>query len=219
MPLPNRVTPSGDLEASSARGLLFGNRGGRFHDVATQSIRGRPWASRHWIICQCDFKGRAARFRDSGRLVWDGSRYTELFFSDDVTALAAGHRPCMECRRDEAMAYRRAVVTAGAFATVVPCPALDAQLDRERRTGHAKRLHSLPYDGLPDGAMVRIGAAAHAVKGGRLLVWSQDGYKAAIAIPRGIAACLTPPTSLAALRGGYQPVWHPSATLIGAEPD
>ncbi|MCX7325429.1 MAG: hypothetical protein NTZ14_13565 [Hyphomicrobiales bacterium] len=216
MPLPNRVTPSGDLEASSARGLFFGNRGGRFHDVATRRMTGRPWASRQWITCQCDFKGRATRFRDDGRAVWDGSRYTELFFLDEVTALAAGHRPCMECRRDDAMAYRRATVAGGAFAMLVPCPALDTQLDQERRTGRAKRLHSFPYGDLPDGAMIRIGAAAHAVRGAQLLVWSQAGYTATLAMPRGIAACLTPPTNLAALRSGYLPVWHPSATLIGS---
>jgi len=96
MPLPNRVTPSGDLIATPARGTLFGNRGGRFHTDA-RTLTARRWASRRWICCVLDFKGRQ-------RDVW-GRFYTELFFLDEPTALAAGHRPCFECRRNDAEAF------------------------------------------------------------------------------------------------------------------
>ncbi|MGL4441949.1 MAG: hypothetical protein ACRCUE_22085 [Bosea sp. (in: a-proteobacteria)] len=209
MSLPNRVTPFGDLETTPSRGLFFGNRGGRFHDAATKRVTGRPWASRQWIICLNDFKGRREARKAAGREVWDGKRFTELFFCDEVTALAAGHRPCMECRRADAMAYRRAAV--GGAEQLPPCPALDAQLDAERRDGRTKRTHQVPFEALPDGAMVSFQGRAFSVRAGKLLEWSHHGYGERIAIPAGLADVLTPPTSLAALRGGFQPVWHGSA--------
>jgi len=99
MPLQNRVTPFGDLAAVPARGLLMGNRGGRFH-TDSKTLTARRWASRQWICCLLDFKGRQ-------RDVW-GRFYTELFFLDEVTAFAAGHRPCFECRRKDAEAFAEA---------------------------------------------------------------------------------------------------------------
>src|SRR5665647_3614641 len=96
MPLQNRVTPFGELTISPARGTLMGNRGGRFHSDERR-LTARRWASRQWICCVLDFKGRQ-------RDVW-GRYYTELFFLDEVTALAAGHRPCFECRRKDAQAF------------------------------------------------------------------------------------------------------------------
>ncbi len=214
MPLPNRVTPFGDLEATPSRGLFFGNRGGRFHDAAIGTVRNRPWASRQWIICLNDFKGRSEQRKAAGRTVWDGRRFTELFFCDEVTALAAGHRPCMECRRADAMSYRKAVVAGGAFMTLPSCPELDAQLDAERRLGRTKRLHAMPFDALPDGAMVAMDGSSFAVRGQRLLSWHHGGYACARSRPSGVAQCLTPPTSLAALEGNFRPVWHHSANDI-----
>ena len=211
MPLPNRANPFGDLEAAPERGLFFGNRGGRFHDAAAKTVCNRPWASRQWIICLLDFKGRREARKAAGRTVWDGSRYTELFFCDEVTALAAGHRPCMECRRADAMLFRKAVVTGGAFTEVPACPGLDAQLDAERRAGQAKRLHILPFASLPNGAMVALDGRAFVVRGLHLLEWSHGGYIAARPRPSGVAQCLTPPASLAALTGGFKPLWHRSA--------
>src|SRR4029450_5546706 len=90
MPLPNRVSPFGELVASPARGTLMGNRGGRLHD-AQRKLTVRRWVTRAWICCRLDFK-------DRHRDVWSEG-YTELFFLDEVTAFAAGHRPCFECRR------------------------------------------------------------------------------------------------------------------------
>jgi len=101
VPLQNRVTPFGTLVADAARGEMFGNRGGRIHDPATRRLTGRRWASKAWICCVLSFKGRQ-------RSVW-GQSYTELFFCDEVTALAAGHRPCFECRRRDALAFQAAV--------------------------------------------------------------------------------------------------------------
>jgi len=93
MPLQNRVSPFGELVASHARGTLMGNRGGRLHNDKRRLAR-RRWTSRQWICCKLDFNNRH-------RKVW-GRGYTELFFLDEVTAFAAGHRPCFECRRKEA---------------------------------------------------------------------------------------------------------------------
>jgi hypothetical protein len=101
MALQTRVTPFGELVAVPARGTLFGNRGGRFHDPATGTLRTRRWASNRWICCVLAFKGRQ-------REVWK-TGYTELFFLDEVTALAAGHRPCCECRRGAARGFQAAV--------------------------------------------------------------------------------------------------------------
>lgn len=127
MPLPNRVRPDGSLFADPARGLLFGNRGGRFHDPATKALPTRLFATKQWICCVLSFKGRQ-------RDVW-GRYYTELFFCDEVTALAAGHRPCVECRRVDAHAYRAALVAGLGLAELPLFPAIDERLDRERRDG------------------------------------------------------------------------------------
>jgi hypothetical protein len=195
MPLPNRVTPFGAMEASPARGLFMGNRGGRFHDPATKAIPGRPFATRRWIICALDFKERR-------RLPWSEG-YTELFFCDEVTALAAGHRPCMECRRAQALLFRRSAFEGGAFASLPSCPELDAALHAER-PGPPRCAEAAS---LPEGAMVAIGGRAFAMRDGRLAPWSQRGYGAPIAAPAGPVEVLTPPASLAALRAGYAPIW------------
>ena len=204
MTLPNRVDPFGNLFADPARDLFFGNRGGRFHrDDRTLGVR--RWASRQWICCRLAFKGRQ-------RAVWSDG-YTELFFLDEPTALAAGHRPCFECRRADAKAFS-AAFTAGTG--IVPrAPAIDRVLQRERLDGRAKRRHRLPIDDLPDGALLTLAgepARAWAVRGPSLLPWTPAGYAAWCPRPRGIIAdVLTPPGVLAALSAGYRPVWHPSA--------
>lgn len=205
MPLPNRVRPDGSLFADPARGTLFGNRGGRFHDPQARTPPTRSHASRQWICCVLSFKGRR-------RSVW-GEGYTELFFCDEVTALAAGHRPCMECRRADALAYRDAL-TAGLGLDDHPSfPEIDRRLDAERREGRAKRLHWFPAGDLPDGAMVLTadGAGFLALRGDEALLWQPAGYVAREPRPSGLAAVLTPPASLAALANGYRPLWHESA--------
>jgi len=207
MPLPNRIRPDGSLFADPARGLLFGNRGGKFHDPATQALPTRLFATKQWICCVLSFKGRQ-------RNVW-GRYYTELFFCDEVTALAAGHRPCVECRRADAHAYRAALVAGLGLAEVPLFPVIDERLDSERRNGREKRLHELPAERLPDGAMIATPEGEFlALRGTKALLWSPSGYVSAQPRPIGFAAVVTPPSSLAALVNGYQPLWHPTAAEL-----
>jgi hypothetical protein len=206
MPLPSRVDPFGNLFADSSRGLFFGNRGGRFHrDDRTLGIR--RWVSRTWICCRLEFKGRH-------REVW-GRSYTELFFLDEPTALAAGHRPCFECRRGDAKAFAAAFARGHGSGPVPRAPEIDRVLHAERLDGRAKLRHRLPIDDLPDGAFLTLADAPDnivAVSGACLLRWTPVGYAERRPRPRGSAAdVLTPPGILAALASGYRPCWHPSA--------
>lgn len=208
MPLPNRVRPDGTLTADPARGLFFGNRGGRFHDPDRREVPTRIQATQHWLCCVLSFKGRR-------RKVW-GHGYTELFFCDEVTALAAGHRPCMECRRRDALAYRDALVQGLRLLETPLFPEIDRILDADRRIGRAKRMHRLPAEELPDGAMLlsESEGAFLALRADTALLWSPAGYVALHPRPKGLATVLTPPATLAALKHGYQPIWHPSAEAL-----
>jgi hypothetical protein len=194
-PLQNRVDPFGDIHATPQRGLFFGNRGGRFHS-ADKILSRRRWASKQWIICVCEFKGRKKEVF--------GARYTDLFFMDEPTALAAGHRPCFECRRAAALGFARAIDPA----RPPRAAEMDAVLHNERLEGGRKRAHRLPLDALPDGAMFAQAGAAIAVRGDALLLWSFDGYRVRTKRPQGLLVdCLTPPLTLRALRNGYRPQW------------
>jgi hypothetical protein len=204
-PLPNRVDPLGRLFATSAKGALMGNRGGLFHDPATCASPRRGHASRRWIICETAFLGREIAWRASGRQVWDGSRYTELFFLDEPTALSAGHRPCMECRRAANLAYRDALVAAGAFSSRPGCNEVDGLLHGQRRSANAM---SATAADLPDGAFVLWRGGPAAVRGGALLPWRLDGYGKPVTAPASPLPVLTPALNLAALSGGYRPRWH-----------
>lgn len=202
MPLPNRVTPSGEIIATPHRGLFTGNRG-IIHDPLTKTLT-RRWASRAWLICLCDFRGRR-------REVMAGRSWTELFFLDEATALAAGHRPCFFCRRQDALRFR-AAWEAGNGAANARASEVDAVLHRERLNGRAKRLHPLPmaWPDLPDGAMILAGRESFLVLGGSARPWSPAGYGTARQLPQDIVL-LTPPSTLRALAAGYRPVLHPSA--------
>jgi hypothetical protein len=194
-PLQNRVDPFGELQCSSARGALMGNRGGRFHRP-DQSLGRRRWASRQWIACVCSFKGRR-------RDVW-GRYYTELFFLDEPTALAAGHRPCFECRRAEAEAFRAAFEER----RWISAPEMDQILHEERLAAGRKRLSEQKIAQLPNGAMVAMEGRAFVVQGDALRPWSFGGYDAPLKRPAsGAVATLTPPSMIRALRAGYRPRW------------
>jgi hypothetical protein len=200
MPLQNRVDPFGNLFAAPARGTLFGNRGGKFHRD-DKTLGQRRWAARQWICCVLKFKNRQ-------RDVW-GHYYTELFFLDEVTALAAGHRPCFECRRKEA--ERFAALFSGETKRA-SAPAMDLVLHAERLDGKAKRMHRRNIDTLPDGAMIAMDGGAFAVRGKQLLRWTPSGYGDVTPRPRGVNVdLLTPPSIVAVLKAGYVPLWHPSA--------
>jgi hypothetical protein len=201
VPLQNRVDPFGELIATPARGLFLGNRGGRFHRD-DQTLGKRRWSSRQWICCVLQFKGRR-------HPVWR-DRYTALFFLDEPTAFAAGHRPCFVCRRADATAF--AEKWAQAKRGAVPrAPAMDLVLQSERLDGRTKRKHERAFADLPDGAFVVLSDAAYAVRGSHLLRWSDAGYTEKIARERGMATVLTPPSMVDVLSAGYQPQWHPTA--------
>jgi len=203
MPLQNRVTPFGDIVAIAQRGLFMGNRG-IIHDPATRTLLRRRWTTKAWITCVCAYKG--VRREVMARRSW-----TELFFLDEATALAAGHRPCFFCRRQDANAFR------AAWAEGNRCPTprateMDAVLHGERLSGRDKRRHPLPapVEKLPDGVFVAAGEAAYLIAGGRALPWSADGYHDAPSFPKDVRL-LTPPSTVRALAAGYRPVLHPTA--------
>jgi hypothetical protein len=200
MSLQNRVDPFGELFAASARGLLMGNRGGRLHD-AHRKLGTRRWTSKQWICCRLEFSNRH-------RKVWDDS-YSELFFLDEVTAFAAGHRPCFECRRQDAERFAALFARGQQRARAA---AMDEVLHAERLAGKAKRRHRRGIDGLPDGAMIALRGGAFAAKGDRLLRWTPSGYGDACPRPRATKVdVLTPPSILAVLARGFAPLWHRTA--------
>jgi hypothetical protein len=209
VPLQNRVDPFGELFATPARGLFMGNRGGRFH-TDDQTLTKRGWASRQWICCVLDFKSRQ-------RDVW-GRYYTELFFLDEVAALAAGHRPCFECRRKEAEAFAGAWQQTFKLLRRPGADAMDLVLHAERLNGRAKRLHRRNIDGLPDGAFIAREEGAWAVRAKTLLRWTPEGYDTSKRRPRGMVDVLTPPAIIGALAAGYRPHWHPTAEVISSPP-
>jgi hypothetical protein len=205
MPRQNRVTPFGELIATPERGTLMGNRG-CLHDV-TGSIR-RQFVGRRWIICVLEFKGRRRRVMAPGR-------YTELFFLDEATALAAGHRPCAECQRERYLQFRRNWMEGqGRAGDALSVDQLDEALHVERRD--AARLQCTdvePWDRLPDGVMVADGDTAYLVHRGRLLPWTPGGYDGPRHVsPAGPRRVLTPRSTVEALRQGYRVRPHSSVT-------
>jgi hypothetical protein len=204
MPLQNRVTPTGDIIATPHRGLFTGNRG-IIHDPATKTLLRRRWASQAWLTCVCEFRGRR-------REVMGGRSWTELFFLDEATALAAGNRPCFFCRRGDAIRFRAAWEEGNGVSRVLARD-IDAVLHRERLSAGKKRLHAhtMPLEQLPDGAMVQRGTESFLIVQGRALAWSPAGYRKTQYAPQD-AMLLTPPSTLRALSAGYRPVLHASAT-------
>lgn len=219
MPLQNRVDPFGRILAVAERGMFTGNRG-VIHDPETRTLLKRRWATRAWIICNLLHpKGRSREVfgRNAPK---GGAGWTELFFLDEVTALAAGHRPCFYCRREAAKRYAGAF--ADAFGIRSPKVAdIDARLHAERHaTGAALRpLSEAEARDLPDGAMVSLEGRPFAVRRGALIAWDFAGYGDAppgrLGLSAGAilvtAALITPPTTVAVLRAGYRPEWHASA--------
>jgi len=201
MPFQNRVTPLGDLIRGPERGLVYGNRGCLHNDAG--EIR-RRWNGRRWISCRLEFQGRR---RSS---VAPPGRYTSLFFLDEATAFAAGHRPCAECRREDFVRYKEVVGARNA-------DAIDALLHLERLADHGfgRRYHSVDFGDLPDGAFVAFGEGTFLVLGDALLRWTPGGYAYKKPRPaRGEAQMVTPPMSASVLAAGWNgvvPFFHPSA--------
>lgn len=204
MPLQNRVDPFGNIHAASARGTFMGNRGGCFHRD-DQSLKPTHWASRQWITCLLEFKGRKRKLMQPGL-------YTELFFLDEATALAAGHRPCFECRRADALAFRAALVSRRVFDDPPLVAELDTLIAGEVQARHRQKLplgRSIP-DALPDGAMFEHRGRAWLKWQDAGFLWSFNGYETATELPDEDVGCLTPSATLEALRGGYLPTLHSS---------
>jgi len=202
MPLQNRVTPTGDIVATEHRGMFTGNRG-IIHNPATRTLLNKRWSTPAWLTCVCEFRGRR-------RKVMSRQSWTELFFLDEATAFAAGHRPCFYCRRDDAKRFR-AAWEAGNGVGDLSAKAMDAVLHAERLDRGKKRLHPLPMPvgELPDGTMVQANGDSYLVADRKTLRWSFAGYsRAGVIAP---AMLLTPSSTVHAFRAGYRPVLHPSA--------
>ncbi len=204
MPLQNRVTPFGKVVAIAQRGLFTGNRG-IIHDPATKTLLTKRWATRTWLVCDCEYKGQR-------REVMMGRKWTELFFLDEAVALAAGHRPCFLCRREAAEQFRACWAAAKEEGTPLAVH-MDSVLHAERLDRGRKRLHPLTLllDDLPDGAVVAVDNEAYTLRGGFAYRWTSKAY-AGPKILHNADWLLTPPSTVMALLAGYQPVLHPSIT-------
>ena len=207
MPLQNRVKPTGDIVAIPARGMFVGNRG-IIHDPATRTLLKKRWSTDAWLTCVLEFRGRR-------RKVMQRRSWTELFFLDEATAFAAGHRPCFFCRRDDANRFRAAWEKGNRTGAVL-APEIDAVLHRERFAS-GKKLHRLreSIDKLPDGTMVQAGDESFLIASGKPLLWTPSGYRA-VKGSIADAKLLTPPSVVRAFATGYRPVLHRSVEkLVG----
>lgn len=207
----NRVTPFGEVIAVADRGMFWGNRGALLDDAGRFARYSR---GRMWITCVLSFKGRR-------RTQWQPRRLTELYFLDEATALAAGHRPCGECRYRDYQEFKRRWTLA--FGGAAPSAGdmdvrlhADRLLDERRRDRYAgasvRRTYLASGPELPDGAMVSADDAAWLVSGGALLRWTPGGYTERRPLGPEPVAVLTPRATVAVLMAGYRPVLHPTAT-------
>ena len=213
MSLQNRVDPFGAIHADPARGMFTGNRG-IIHDPDTRTLLGRRWTTKAWIVCTLHVGDRRrdvmGRNGPNG-----GAGWTELFFLDEVTALAAGHRPCFYCRRPDARRFQSCFAAGNGLARV-SAPSMDGLLHGQRPLSGGPRpvLDAAAIAALPDGAVVASRGRPFAVLRDTLRPWSHAGYDrpiAAGALDPAETTLITPLSTVAALRSGFKPVWHPSA--------
>ncbi|MCB0219604.1 MAG: hypothetical protein KDH09_07920 [Chrysiogenetes bacterium] len=208
MPLQNRVTPSGEIITTPARGTLMGNRGILHNDK--KQLGTSRWKHHSWVCCALEFKGRRRELMSPGN-------YTELFFLDEATALAAGHRPCAECRRTRYNAF------VGAWRKAFPgfevtSAAIDKQLHGARvRRDRSQVRFKTNLDSLPDGVLVILSGdpdTAWLVHGDSILRWSPSGYTERRTRPNGLeVTVLTPQPTIEIIRAGYVPEIHPTTNL------
>ncbi|MBK1887793.1 hypothetical protein [Marinobacter sp. DY40_1A1] len=206
MPLQNRVTPTGTIEAISARGALMGNRG-VLHN-ASKELK-HLYKIKPWITCALEFKGRRRELMTPGA-------YTELFFLDEVTAFAAGHRPCAECRRARYNEFRDAWTSTNKSEEVpkIRAPEMDEVLHRERIHEGGKVTWSSLLAELPHGTMFQVNGDCFAVCDDSILKWDFEGYTA---VGRGPIPdkvdVLTPRSVVKVFANGFRPEFHPTATI------
>ncbi|MGI8665641.1 MAG: hypothetical protein ACR2N4_06390 [Jatrophihabitans sp.] len=203
-PLQNRVLPTGEVVADPSRGMLMGNRG-CIHTLERR-LGVTRWRSKMWISC-------VLRWGDTRRDVMPPGRWTALFFLDEATALAAGHRPCGFCRRPDHLGLAEAWQQARQLPERPRAAFMDVQLHAERVDRRRRQLtRPARLNALPDGVMIRHRDAISLLAGGRLLPWSFAGYGQPVRVAGGTEVeVLTPPTLVAALAHGYLPMVHPSA--------
>ena len=192
LPARNRVWPLGEIIAAAGRGAWMGGR--RHRGRGTRDIV-RNHQHKTWITCVLSFRGRRVA-------QWEPTRYTPLFFLDEAVALAAGHRPCAECRHRSYTEYRRLWTETHSGATPYASE-IDSQLHRER-TGEAG--HYAAWNRLPDGLFVRTDCGPAVIAGDRLAVWDRqdNAYRKWRPRPKtGTATVLTPASTVDIIRAGY----------------
>ena len=211
MPLQNRVTPEGEIIAHSAYGMLMGNRGGQLHDNK-KKLTNRRWASKAWISCVLDFEGRRFGIMTPGH-------YTQLFFLDEATALAAGHRPCALCRRADFVRFMEIWRDINGLTERPKVEDVDDVLHGQRVTrDRDKVVEQTALSDLPPGTMFRASEGPMLITDGEPLLWTPDRYVVATAVPDrdDPVEVLTPVAIVRLLQAGYAPVLHESASSLAA---
>lgn len=203
MPLQNRVDPFGNIFRTTARGTMMGNRGGELHDGCREIVR--AYKNRRWITCVLEFRGRH-------RTVMSPGRYTELFFLDEAVALAAGHRPCAECRRASFNAFKEAWRRGANQARAAFADEIDLELHRARIDARKNKVtYQAKSDSLPDGPFVKVDGGAYLVWRDSLILWSPAGYAHRESRPKhATLTVLTPRPMVECFRQGYRPAVHDS---------
>lgn len=198
--LQNRVDPFGTLIKTKARGTFMGNRGLLHSDQ--QEIR-RPFKLMAWITCKLEFKGWK-------RPIMAPRQYTELFFLDEATAFAAGHRPCAECRREEFTKFKMHWLKGNPeykFTMKTPIREIDAVLHKERiDKDNSKVTYEAKLSELPDGTFVTVDNQAYLLKEGQLYAWTAPGYSEGIKLKDTVGVkVLTPRSVVNTFKAGYVP--------------
>jgi hypothetical protein len=206
MPLENRVDPFGTIFRTPARGTFMGNRGGALHNEQREIVR--RFKDRRWIACVLEFRGRK-------RTVMSPRRYTELFFLDEAVALAAGHRPCAECRWQRFKAFQAAWEDGVGPPELVRASEMDAELHRNRIDRHGRKVtYEAECDSLPNGCFVEIDGSAYLVWEDALFLWTPERYASKERRPRGSVTVLTPKPIVQCLQHGYEPEIHASLRAL-----
>ena len=207
MPLQNRIDPWGDLVAIKARGEFLGNRG-ILHDDDKNIVK--PWAHKNWVTCELSFKGIK-------RELFGPNSYSELFFLDEATALAAGHRPCAHCRRQRYNEFKRfwgiAIGLLDIDTASVSSQEIDKRLHSERASrSREKILFNEKISEVPEGALIALGDEVYLVWGGHIHKWSHHGYSSAQQLPSNnqVVQVITPQTIVQMYKVGFKPLVHAS---------